>query len=123
MRAASAGRPNLLELEGDVLQRAHDLADRLGSDAGIERRRVEPGMTEQHLDDADINVLLEQVGGMRKIRVKPWRPSLCQPKGVRCQEMLGQIYADCLDLPGLRIRPRFKTDGLAFGDFIAFLQR
>src|SRR6202171_1591804 len=62
-RAASAGRPNLLELEGDVLQRAYDLADRLGGNAGIERRGVELGVTKQHLDDADINVLLEQVGG------------------------------------------------------------
>jgi len=46
-----------------VLQRAHDLADRLGGDAGIERRGVELGVTEQHLDDANIDVLLEQVGG------------------------------------------------------------
>src|SRR5580704_8341514 len=61
-RAASAGRPDL-ELERDVLQRAHDLADRLGGDAGIERRGVELGVTKQDLDDADINVLLEQVGG------------------------------------------------------------
>src|SRR5829696_1552075 len=61
--SASAGRPDLLELECDVLQRAHNLADRLGGDAGIERRGVELGVTEQHLDDADIDVLLEQVGG------------------------------------------------------------
>ena len=61
-RLASAGRPDLLELERDVLQRAHDLADRLGGDAGIERRGVELGVTEQHLDDADIDVLL-QAGG------------------------------------------------------------
>src|SRR6266568_6312202 len=61
--SASAGRPDLLELERDVLQRAHDLTDRLGGDAGIERRGVELGVTEQHLDDADIDVLLEQVGG------------------------------------------------------------
>jgi len=46
-----------------VLQRAHDLADCLGGNAGIERRGVELGVTKQHLDDADINVLLEQVGG------------------------------------------------------------
>src|ERR1700741_3144012 len=59
----SAGRPDLLELERDVLQRAHDFADRLGGDAGIERGGVELGVTEQHLDDADIDVLLEQVGG------------------------------------------------------------
>src|SRR5438132_547620 len=60
---ASTGWPDLPELERDVLQRAHDLADRLGGDAGIERRGVEPGVTEQHLDDADIDVLLEQVSG------------------------------------------------------------
>src|ERR1700730_4045785 len=45
--AASAGRPDLLELERDVLQRAHDPADRLGGDARIERGRVELGMSEQ----------------------------------------------------------------------------
>src|SRR6266702_8215153 len=60
---ASAGRPDLLELERDVLQRAHDLADRLGGDPGIERGGVELGVAEQDLDDADIDVLLEQVGG------------------------------------------------------------
>jgi hypothetical protein len=62
-RSASAGWPDLLELERDVLQRAHDLTDRLGGDAGIERRDVELGVTEQHLDDADIDVLLDLVGG------------------------------------------------------------
>src|SRR6266478_9895416 len=44
--SASAGRPDLLEFERDVLQRAHDLADRLGGDAGIERGGVELGVTE-----------------------------------------------------------------------------
>src|SRR5450432_3111990 len=62
-RAASAGRPDLAELEGDVLQRAHDLADGLGGDARVERRAVELGVPEQHLDDADINVLFQQMGG------------------------------------------------------------
>src|SRR6266404_2445508 len=38
----------------------------------------------------------------------------------RIRRSLSQIDADCLDLPGLRIRARFKTDGLAFGDLIAF---
>src|SRR6266436_10367871 len=45
-RAALAGWPDLAELERDVLQRAHDLADRLGGDAGIERGGVELGVTE-----------------------------------------------------------------------------
>jgi len=30
-----------------VIQRAHDLADGIGGDAGIERRRVELGVTER----------------------------------------------------------------------------
>ena len=44
---ASVGRPDLLALESDVLQRADDLADRLGGDASVERRSVELGMTER----------------------------------------------------------------------------
>jgi hypothetical protein len=47
-RRASGGRLNpLLELGRDMLQRAHHLLDRLGGDAGIERRGVELGVTEQ----------------------------------------------------------------------------
>ncbi len=38
-------------------------ADRLGGDAGIERGRVQLGMPEQNLDDANIDILLEQVSG------------------------------------------------------------
>ena len=44
---ASGRRLNLLELESDMLQRAHDLADRLGGDTGIKRRGIELGVTEQ----------------------------------------------------------------------------
>src|SRR6266851_9924427 len=62
-RRALAGRPGLLELAGDMLQRAHDLADRLGGDARIERRRVKLGVTEQNLNHANVDVLLEQMGG------------------------------------------------------------
>ena len=43
----SVGWPDLLELECDALQRAHNLADRLGGDTGIERRGVELGVTKQ----------------------------------------------------------------------------
>src|SRR5450755_3573833 len=45
---ASGGRLGPLDLADDMLQRAHDLADGLGGDAGIERRGVKLGMTEQH---------------------------------------------------------------------------
>ena len=40
-----------------------DRADRPGRDLGVERGRRRACVAEQHLDDADIDVLLEQVGG------------------------------------------------------------
>jgi hypothetical protein len=46
-RRALAGRLGLVELQRDLLQRAHDLLDRLGGDARIEGRRIELGVTEQ----------------------------------------------------------------------------
>src|ERR1700681_4972893 len=60
---ASGGRLDPLDLTGDMLQRAHDFPNRLGGDACIERRGIEPGVPEQDLDHSDIDVLLEQVGG------------------------------------------------------------
>src|SRR5215472_14584678 len=53
------GKASRVRATSRPLQRAHDLADRLGGDAGIECRGIKLG----HLDDADIDVLLEQVGG------------------------------------------------------------
>ena len=44
---ALGGRIGLLKLAGDMLQRAHDLADRLGGDARVERRGIELGVNEQ----------------------------------------------------------------------------
>src|SRR5262250_1519988 len=46
----------------EAIERAHDLADRVGSDARIERRRLEFGVTEQDLDHPNVNVLFKQVG-------------------------------------------------------------
>ena len=57
------GRFGLPELQSDMLQRAHYLADGLGSDARIERRVIKLGVTKQHLDDANVGVLLEQMSG------------------------------------------------------------
>ena len=62
-RAARQAGGDLLELQGEMLERAHDLADRLGGDLGVERRGVELRVPEQHLDHADVDVLLEQMGG------------------------------------------------------------
>jgi len=48
MCRASGGRFGaFLELARDAIERAHDFADGLGGDAGIERRRVELGVAEQ----------------------------------------------------------------------------
>ena len=46
-----------------MLERARDLAERLEGDAGIERGRVELLVAEQHLDNADVDLLLEQMRG------------------------------------------------------------
>ena len=40
-----------------------DVADRIGRDLRIARRRVELGMSEQHLDHANIDILLQEMGG------------------------------------------------------------
>jgi hypothetical protein len=53
---ALGGRLSLLEFAGDMLQRAHDLADGLGGDARVEHRGIELGVTKQHLDHSDIDV-------------------------------------------------------------------
>jgi putative ABC transport system substrate-binding protein len=58
-RRALGGRLSLLELHGDMVQRAHHLADRLGGDTRIERRGIELGVTEENLDHSDIDVLLQ----------------------------------------------------------------
>jgi hypothetical protein len=46
-RRASAGRRGLGELARDAIERAHDLADRLGGNARIERRGIELGVAKQ----------------------------------------------------------------------------
>src|ERR1700688_853013 len=58
---ASGGRLGLRQR--DAVERTDDLLNRLGSDARVERRAVDLGMTEQHLDHSDIDVLFKQMGG------------------------------------------------------------
>src|SRR5258708_1762040 len=61
-RRASGGRFGaLFELARNAIERAHDLADGLGGDAGIERRGVEPGVPQQDLDHPNVGVLLQQM--------------------------------------------------------------
>src|SRR5271165_2042728 len=56
----SGGRCYLGEQQ---VERAGDLADRLDGDTCVERRGVELLVAEQHLDDADVGLLLEQMRG------------------------------------------------------------
>src|SRR3954470_19068703 len=46
----------------EPIERAHDRADGVGGDPGIERRGLELGVPEQNVDHADVDVLLQQVG-------------------------------------------------------------
>src|SRR5487761_668525 len=56
-KGASAGH-----LPQDV-ERARHLADRADGDAGVKRRRIELLVSEQNLDDADVGLLLQEMGG------------------------------------------------------------
>ena len=47
----------------EVLEWAGDLAERLEGDTSVKRGGVELLVAKQHLDDADVSLLLEQVGG------------------------------------------------------------
>src|SRR5499433_4237707 len=63
---STAGRDNGRALSGHLQQeveRARHLADRADGDAGVERGRVELIVPEQDLDDPDIGLLLQQMGG------------------------------------------------------------
>src|SRR5262245_29453212 len=46
-----------------MLERARHGPDRIGGDTGVERSRIQLGGPEQNLDDANIDILLEQVSG------------------------------------------------------------
>ncbi len=58
-RRASGGRLVLLDLADETIERAGDVADCIGGDLRVARRGIELGMSEQHLDHANIDVLLQ----------------------------------------------------------------
>jgi hypothetical protein len=63
---STAGRDNGRASAGHLAQeveRAGHLADRADGDAGVKRRRVELLVSEQNLDDADVGLLLQEMGG------------------------------------------------------------
>ena len=63
---STAGRDNGRASAGHLpqeVERACHLAERADGDAGVERRRVELLVSEQNLDDPDIGLLLQEMGG------------------------------------------------------------
>src|ERR1700745_2007129 len=58
-RAASSWRSGRLEGFDQMSERAYPLSEGIGRNPRVERRRVELGMTKQHLDHADIDILLQ----------------------------------------------------------------
>src|ERR687889_747050 len=82
--ALSSVRPRLvLRPRPDPVERAHDGADCAGGDAGIERGGIELGMSEQDLDDANVDVLLQQMRGEAVAQCVRRHP-LADPGGLGC---------------------------------------
>jgi len=56
----SAGRRHR---DAKAIQRVGRVDDQMGDDLGVTRRGRQPGMAKQRLDDADVGVALQQMGG------------------------------------------------------------
>src|SRR5580693_3914860 len=93
MRPRSGGRRSARDVEAQSLQGARDVADRVDGDAGIERGRLQLGVSEQDLDYANVDVLFEQMRGE------------AVPQGVRrhalgdSRQVLGGVHG-AVELPG-----------------------
>src|SRR5919107_6369806 len=57
------GRLMLRSQHGEPVEWAHDGADRGGGDTGVDRGGFELGVPEQDLDDANVDVLFQQMRG------------------------------------------------------------
>jgi hypothetical protein len=62
-KRASCGRFMLCWVQAEPTQRARHVADRVDGDARIERSRIELGVSEQNLDNPNVDVLFEQMRG------------------------------------------------------------
>src|SRR5271156_12449 len=62
-RPWSGGLRSLRQVDAQPFQRALDVAHRVDGDAGVERRCLQLGVAQQHLDHANIDALLEQMRG------------------------------------------------------------
>ena len=64
-RDATPGSARRRHLQIQALERALDVAQRARRDLAVQRGGVELGVAEQHLDDADVDLALEQMGRER----------------------------------------------------------
>src|ERR1700690_1562493 len=63
MRRSSGGQRASRQVEAEPLQRTGHVADRVDGDAGIERRRLQLGVSQQHLNHANVDILFKQMRG------------------------------------------------------------
>src|SRR5205807_5604863 len=84
---STAGRGNGGASAGHLQQevkRAGHIADCADGDACVERRRVELLVSEQNLDDPDVGLLLQEMGG-KAVPQCVNADTLCNPGTPRCQ--------------------------------------
>src|SRR5438045_7241725 len=82
---STAGRDNGRASAGHLPQkgeRASHRADRADGDAGVERRRVEFLMSQQHLNHPHVDIALQQMGGER-VAQRVRRNPAAEPRGLR----------------------------------------
>ena len=79
----SAARVLAFHQQPEMLERARHCPDRLGGDTRIERGRVQLGVPKQNLDNADIDILLEQVRS-KAVAQRVRADALLDASGLRC---------------------------------------
>src|SRR5437867_3713825 len=111
--AASRGR---VDRDSELLERAPDFADGLGGDLGVKRRGVELLVPQQHLDHANVDLLLKQMGG-EAVPERVERDALVDPSRLR-RGMAGTVELACgerLHRIAARKQPALGPCGLPIG--------
>ena len=100
-RRVSSGR--LVRLVDKMIKRAGDVADRIGRDLRVARCRIEFGMSKQHLDHTNIDILLQEMGG-KAVPQRMRRYMLLDPGSLRSR-VAGTGKLACRDrLEGIAAR-------------------
>src|SRR3954462_1236026 len=81
----------------EPIERAHDHGDGVGGAPRVERRGLELGVPEQHLDHADVNVLLQQVS-REAVAQRVRRDPLSHPPSPALEVLFGRVHEAVLKL-------------------------